>query len=213
MVTKGTMFNARTLLASIATFAALSLPFAAPAFAADSGSALETFKARHSAVVELVKHNAEDAKLQGEVDKLLNYKVLAEKSLGGATHYQERCAPKCDEFEQLLTELIRRNYLDRIRTNTNYEVEYIGEEAKEKYTKVLTRVKYENNGRPESVEVIYKMAKTEDGVWMAIDLSTDGVSLGRTYKHEFKQLHQEGGIELLVSKLKRQLDELKAKGK
>ncbi len=207
------MFNARKLLVSIAAFAALSLPFAAPASAADSGTALETFKARHTAVVDLVKHKADDAKLQGEVDKLLNYKVLAEKSLGGATHYQERCAPKCDEFETLLTELIRRNYLDRIRTNTNYEVEYVGEEAKESYTKVITRVKYENNGRPESVEVIYKMAKTPEGVWMAIDLSTDGVSLGRTYKHEFKQLHQEGGIELLVSKLQRKLDELKAKGK
>ena len=206
------MFNARKLLASIALGGLLSIPFAANVFAADATSALETFKARHSTVVELVKEKAPDEKLQAEVDKLLNFQVLAHKSLGGETHYAERCAPKCGEFESLLTQLIRRNYLDRIRTNTKYRVEYVGEEAREDYTRVITRVHYETNGRPESVEVVYKMARVEGGDWMAIDLSTDGVSLGRTYMHEFKQIHQASGIDGLIQKLKDKLAQLEADG-
>jgi ABC-type transporter MlaC component len=205
------MFSPTKLLASLTLSVLMVLPLTASA--ADAGGALETFKTRHGLVVELVKQHAPDDQLQAQIDQLLNYRVLAEKSLGGATHYEQRCAPQCDDFESLLTDLIRRNYLDRIRADKDYRVEYVGEEVKEKYTKVVTRVKYTSNGRPEEVEVVYKMAKNDAGVWMAVDLVTDGVSLKQTYKYEFKQTIQQGGITLLVDKLRRKLAEITAKAR
>ncbi|MCA9690220.1 MAG: ABC transporter substrate-binding protein [Myxococcales bacterium] len=199
------MFKTRTLLAGLSL--ALLLPFAQAAHAAQS--ALETFKQRHGEVTKLVKAEAPNEELAKSVDSLLNYKELAVRSLGGEAHYTERCAPKCDEFETLLANLIRRNYLDRIRTSKKYDVVYVGEEAKEDYTKVLTRVTFESDGRPQSVEVAYKMTR-EGEAWRVVDIITDGVSLSRTYKYEFKKTHEASGIDGLISKLKDKLAELEA---
>ncbi len=200
------MLSPRKLLAALLFSALLAIPSSASA--SDSGSALETFKARHTAVVKLVRDKAPDEALQREVDKLLNYRVLAEKSLGGAKHYAQRCQPWCSEFELALTELIRRNYLNRIRTDKSYEIEYVGEEVKEKFTKVITRVKYTSSGRPMELEAVYKMAKNSAGEWMAIDIVTDGVSLKRTYMQEFKRSYEQGGMDLVIAQLQRKLSEL-----
>ena len=43
-------------------------------------------------------------------------------------------------------------------------------------------------------------------------IQPDGVSLGRTYMHEFKQIHQASGIDGLIQKLKDKLAQLEADG-
>ena len=97
--------SARTFITGLA-LSLCTLGFAGSAAAAET-SAMDTFKTRHGKVVELVKKRAEAAALQKEVDELLDYKALAETSLGGPARYASKCEPRCAEFEALLTRLIR----------------------------------------------------------------------------------------------------------
>src|SRR5690606_28773252 len=113
--------------------AAAPAPAAAPA-AAPAPTAPTTpsavFKERHSKVLELIKKRADPETLAKEVDQLLDYKALAEASLGGPARFANKCAPRCAEFEALLTRLIRENYLKRIRTDKKYELTIVGEDPK-----------------------------------------------------------------------------------
>jgi len=197
--------TARNLLAGLVLSLASSFVFVAPAGAADG--ALDTFKARHGKVVELVKKGASNEVLQKEVDALLNYKALAETSLGGPTRYAGKCEPRCAEFETLLARLIRENYLKRIRSDKKYEMTYLGEEAKVRGTHVLTQIAMTRDGKPEVVEVVYAMEQTPAG-WQVVDIITDGVSLAKNYRFEFNKILKDKGIDELISRLDSKVSEL-----
>jgi len=199
---------ARKLLAGLALSSLCTLGFAGTAAAADG--AMDTFKAKHNKVVELVKKRAEPAALQKEVDDLLNYKALAETSLGGPARYTSKCEPRCAEFEALLARLIRENYLKRIRTDKKYDLTYVGEETKPRGTHVTTNVSLNRDGKPEVVEVVYVMQQT-GGTWRVEDIITDGVSLAKNYRFEFNKILKDKGINELISRLESKLTELAAK--
>ena len=196
---------ARNFLSGLALSALCTLGFAAPAAAADG--ALDTFKARHNKVVELVKKRAEAPLLQKEVDDLLDYKALAENSLGGPARYAGKCEPRCAEFETLLARLIRENYLKRIRTDKKYELTYVGEEQKARSTHVITNISLTRDGKPEVVEVVYVMHQV-GAVWKCEDIITDGVSLAKNYKFEFNKILKDKGIGELIARLESKLSEL-----
>jgi phospholipid transport system substrate-binding protein len=196
--------TARNLLAGLL----LSLALVTPAAAADG--ALDTFKARHGKVVELVKKGAATEALQKEVDQLLNYNALAIAALGGQARYDGKCQPRCAEFETLLARLIRENYLKRIRSDKKYEMTYLGEEVKTRGTHVRTQIALTRDGKPEVVEVVYVMEQTPEG-WKVDDIITDGVSLAKNYKFEFNKILKDKGIDELISRLEGKVNELAAR--
>lgn len=175
-------------------------------------SALEAFKNQHGKVIELVKKKADDKKLTKEVDRLINYEKLAVAALGGPNRYKNRCEPRCEQFQQLLSRLIRENYLKRIRTNLEYELRYLGEEKQLNGTLVKTLIVVNQNGETSEVEVNYLLS-LEDGVWQVFDIITDRVSLRKTYKYEFNKAFNPGGggIDELIGKLERKLATLAQK--
>lgn len=182
----------------------------APASAADS--AIDAFKAKHEAVVKQVKAGASDAEIQAKVDGLLDYDWLATAALGGPKNYAKVCGERCGEFEDLLTRLIRENYLRMIRKAEKHPVEYLGQvEGRNGIYKVSTRIKVEKNGREQTVTVDYVMHQTSDG-WKVRDIITDDVSLARTYSYEFNKIAKKEGIEGIISKLQGKLAKLEAKG-
>lgn len=197
--------SARHFITGLALTSVCLLGMARPAAAADG--AMDTFKARHGKVVELVKKRADIATLQKEVDALLDYKALAETSLGGPARYAAKCEPRCAEFEALLTRLIRENYLKRIRTDKKYELAYVGEEQKPRGTHVITNVSLSRDGKPEVVEVVYVMHQV-NGVWLTEDIITDGISLAKNYKFEFNKILKDKGINELIARLEAKLTEL-----
>jgi len=179
---------------------------------ADAGSgAMDTFKTRHGAVIQLIKSKADSAKLEAEVDSLLDYHALAETSLGGPRRFAKRCESRCDEFEVLLTRLIRENYLRRIRTDKEYELTYAGEEKRPRHHRVITQIKHTKNGKEEVIEVVYVMHEVGDE-WQVIDIITEGVSLAKNYKYEFNKILKDKGIDELILRLDKKLAELAKKG-
>jgi phospholipid transport system substrate-binding protein len=202
--------SARSLFAG---FVLSSLVFFgyAPAAEAAAPSPSQVFKERHGKVVELVKKRADPDALAKVVDELLDYNALAVTSLGGPARYANKCAPRCAEFEALLTRLIRENYLKRIRTDKKYELTVVGEEAKVGGdVRVITNLSITRDGKPEIVEVVYVMHAVGDS-WKVEDIVTDGVSLAKNYKFEFNKIIRDKGIDELILRLENKLVELAKK--
>ncbi len=175
---------------------------AAPADAPPS--ALEAFKASHQAVVTLVREKASTDKLKAEVDGLLDYDWIAHAALGGERRYTKKCESRCAEYETLLAQLIRENYLKRIRQSDTGTVEYLGEEVRKDKAKVDTRVTFEKDGETQVLEVSYVMHYVE-GRWVARNIITDGVSLSKTYRYEFGKIVRDEGIDGLINRLQTKL--------
>lgn len=175
--------------------------------AVEPPSALEAFRAAQDEILALVRKGASDKQLERKVDAFLDPKWIAEQSLGGPARYKNRCAPRCAEFEALLTKLIRENYLRRIRQADRGTLEYLGEERRKHGTKakVDTRVSFTNDqGTQQSLKISYVLHWV-GGKWVARNIITDGVSLSQTYRYEFNEQLRLGGIDRLIAQLEGQL--------
>ena len=176
-------------------------------------TALETFKKSHEQVDALVDGGADDQALAGAVDSLLDYNWIAKAALGGANKFEKRCAERCGEFTDLLTKLIRRNYLKRIAAKDNGTVVIIREVTRTRKGKVIAKVDTvvtftaPDDGRPQTLEVSYIMHQV-DGRWQVRDMFTDGLSLAKTWKHDFSELYKEGGIDNVITRLELKLSEV-----
>ena len=204
-----TRLRARLLSVSLLTAMAGSVALtSAPSVAHAGDSAIDAFLAKQEAVVKLVEQKASDDKLQEKVDQLLDYEWIAKAALGGPDNYDSVCRDRCDDFNRLLTQLIRENYLRMIRKAEGHPVEYVGQvEGRNKVYKVSTKVQVQKNGRTQVVEVDYVMHEV-DGKWEVRDIITDGVSLAKTYRYEFNKLVKQGGIDTVIRKLEEKLASL-----
>jgi phospholipid transport system substrate-binding protein len=198
------------LCAPAAAFGVLTL-VPQPVEAAVDSDALSTFKAHHESVVKLVKRGAGAKKLQAKVDELLDYDWLAKTALGGEKKYAGACGPKCGEFEALLGQLIRENYLRMVRKAASHEVAYLGEKTgRSGAVKIDTEITLDKNGRKQKLKVSYVMHQS-GGKWQVRDIITDGISLAKTYRHEFKQVLKGEGIVGILTRLQAKIDELATK--
>lgn len=193
--------NVRTCSVSLALISLLAL---APSLAR-AGDAADAFKTKHDRLVELVDQDASDATLGSVIDGLIDYHHLAESSLGGPDNYAKVCGDRCAEFEALLTQLIRANYLRMARQINEHPLAQIEDvEGRGGVHKVTTKVKVERNGRERLVTVEYVMHQV-DGSWQVRDIITDEVSLARTYRHEFAKIAKAEGIDGIIRRLEEKL--------
>lgn len=193
----------RSIIASLTLATVLATP--SVAFAGDE--ALEAFKSQHEDVISLVDSKAADAALSKEVDELLDYKWIAQAALGGPKKYAKRCAPRCAEFEGLLTKLIRENYLKRVRQSDKGSLKYMGVKKKGDKRLVQTKVTYTKHGRTQSLAIGYVMHKEGDR-WVVRNMITDGVSLAKNYRYEFNKVLRDEGIDGLIARLETKLAEV-----
>lgn len=179
---------------------ALSLPSLAHA-----GDAADVFQAKHDTLVDLVGQNASDAKLGKELDAMIDYRALAEASLGGPDNYAKVCGSRCAEFEALLTQLVRESYLRMVRKANQYPVEFVGQvEGRGGAHKVTTKMTVEKNGRQRKITVEYVMHQVGK-TWQVRDIITDDVSLVKTYRHDFHKIAKTEGIDGVIARLEERL--------
>ena len=196
----------------VTTLLALALLVPATATAGGQPGAKEAWSRAHADVMALMDEGAPQAHVSAKVDALLDYRFIAQAALGGASKYQERCGDRCAEFEALVARLVRHGYLARLSAHERAEIEVTGEVVREKATKVDTRVAYTDaEGRRRTVDVAYVMHQVDDR-WVVRDIVTDGVSLAKNHRYEVNRLYREGGIDLVIERLKAKLAELESKG-
>lgn len=201
----------RTFPLLLALTLTMALPHAAAA--ADDASAQQTLQQATTELEALVHADgdgeAKAAKIQARVDALLDYHFITVAALGGPSRWQERCAERCAEVEALLGELIRRNYLARVRARPQGQVEILREHVRAKATKVDTTVRYtDKEGEARVASVEYVMHRVQ-GQWRVRDIRTEGASLAQNYRYEIGKIYARGGIDAVVETLKRKLAHLK----
>jgi phospholipid transport system substrate-binding protein len=176
--------------------AALSLSFVllSPQSLAEGGpGAIESFKASHNEAIAMVDAEADTSQIEARVDELLDYEWIAKEALGGPSRYDEVCGSRCDEFNDLLIELIRERYLKAIRKSAGGELSYGEAEVGKDGTTVNTEVKTKGS----SVEIDYLVGK-KGGKWKVRDITTDDVSLVSSIKKDTGKALDAGGMDQVI---------------
>jgi phospholipid transport system substrate-binding protein len=187
------------LLATLAL--ALSLSF--PAFAAEA----ENFvKGKHTELTELVskaKSKDDEKKLDAAFDAVFDYDGLAKATLKDS--WAQRTPAERAEFTAVLKDLVRNSYRRNIKKTLGYEVDYKGEQDGDAGKVVRTVAHNKSNAREEPVSIDYVVHQV-DGKWQIYDIVTEGSSLIRNYRNQFRKVIEKKGFDELLKRMKAKRD-------
>lgn len=182
---------------------ALALSLSLPAFGAEA----ETFvKGKHTELTELVskaKSADDQKKLDAAFDAVFDYDGLARATLKDS--WEQRTPGERAEFTQLLKDLVRNAYRRNIKNTLGYEVDYKGEQDAETGKVVRTVAHSKKNTREEPVSIDYVVHQV-DGKWLIADIVTEGSSLARNYRSQFRKVIDKKGFDELLKRMKAKRD-------
>jgi len=195
------MSNLRTLRVLALT---ASLLFAAPVLsAATAESFLKTKQSELTDMVKKAKTTADDKKLQGAFDEVLDYDTLAKESL--KEFWDERKPEERKEFQEILSQLVRAAYRKNLKRIAEYDVEYKGEDKGVAGQVVHTVAKSRSKTREEPVTIDY-VVREANGKWRIVDIVTEGSSLVSNYRSQFKRIIKKQGFPELIRRMKTKLE-------
>jgi phospholipid transport system substrate-binding protein len=187
------------LLATLALALSLSLP----AFAAEA----EAFvKGKHTELTELVskaKSKDDEKKLDAAFDAVFDYEGLAKATLKDS--WEQRTPAERAEFTAVLKDLVRNSYRRNIKKTLGYEVDYKGEQDGDAGKVVRTVAHNKSNAREEPVSIDYVVHQV-DGKWQIYDIVTEGSSLIRNYRNQFRRVIEKKGFDELLRRMKAKRD-------
>ncbi len=190
----------------VATFAfalAIGLSLTGSAFAAEA----ENFvKGKHTELTELVskaKTADDEKKLDAAFDAVFDYQGLAKATLKDS--WDARTPAERSEFTLVLKDLVRNAYRRNIKKTLGYEVDYRGEEDGESGKVVRTVAHNKKNNREEPVSIDYVVHQV-DGKWLINDIVTEGASMARTYRNQFRKVVEKKGFDELLKRMKAKRD-------
>jgi phospholipid transport system substrate-binding protein len=196
------MINTRRKVPVLATLA-LALTLSLPAF----GTEAESFvKGKHNELTELVSKakSAEDQKkLDAAFDAVFDYDGLARATLKDS--WEQRTPGERTEFTALLKDLVRNAYRRNIKNTLGYEVDYKGEQDGDAGKVVRTVAHNKKNAREEPVSIDYVVHQVE-GKWLIADIVTEGSSLARNYRNQFRKVIEKKGFDELLKRMRAKRD-------
>jgi len=196
------MTHIRRKVPLLATLA-LALSLSVPAFGAEA----ETFvKGKHTELTELVtkaKSAEDEKKLDAAFDAVFDYDDLARATLKDS--WDQRSPSERTEFTKVLKDLVRNAYRRNIKKTLGYEVDYKGEQDAETGKVVRTVARNKKNLREEPVTIDYVVHQVE-GKWLISDIVTEGSSLARNYRNQFRKVIQKKGFDELLKRMKAKRD-------
>jgi phospholipid transport system substrate-binding protein len=182
--------------------------------AANEGEATRAVRDANETVARLLKRKvtpgtaAEQSVAQQVVSRVrafLDIDELGRRSL--ADHWQRLTADQRQEFLTVLRQLVERNYINGLRANVTYSVDYTGQKERKGFVVVSTAVKTRRNGRPFTIEIDYIVSKHESG-WRAHDVVTDGIGLVENYRAQFNKIMAKEGFDGLLKRMQARLEKM-----
>lgn len=149
---------------------------------------------------KLAKAKASDAKMKREVNKLLDFTLMSQRTL--KKHWSTLDAAKRAEFKKAFQSLLEKKYIKGLRKKADYKVVYKKQSRAGAMAKVTTEVKYVRKGRKRSNEIVYRLRRVGTR-WVIFDVITDDVSMERNYRRSFNRIIKKKGFGELVKKLKK----------
>jgi phospholipid transport system substrate-binding protein len=182
---------------------ALAMGLSLPAFAAEA----ENFvKDKHTELTDLVskaKTPADEKRVDAAFDSVFDYDALAKATLKDS--WDARTPAERVEFTGLLKDLVRNAYRRNIKKTLGYAVDYKGEEDAEAGKLVRTVAHSKTNNREEPVSIDYVVHQV-DGKWLINDIVTEGASMARTYRSQFRKVIEKKGFDELLKRMKAKRD-------
>ena len=164
-----------------------------------AASAEDFVKAKQAELTKLVKQGKSDA----EVDKVLDYRVLAEASL--ADHWADRTPAERDEFTALLSKLVRASYRKNLKKTLGYDVTYKGTEKGKQGEVVRTIAKSQKDARQEPLSIDY-VVRIEAGTPRIVDVVTEGSSMVGNYRASFNRIMKKGGFAEVLKRMRKKAE-------
>jgi len=187
------------LIAALAFALSLSLP----AFGAEAENFVKGKHTELSALVSKAKTADDEKKLDAAFDSAFDYASLAKETLKDS--WEERTPAEREQFTALLKDLVRNAYRRNIKKTLGYDVDYKGESDGEAGKVVRTVAKNRTNAREEPVSIDYVVHQV-DGKWLINDIVTEGSSLVKNYRSQFRRVIKKHGFEELLKRMKAKRD-------
>ena len=168
-----------------------------------SAEAQRFLKGKHAELAALVQKD-EKAKLDKAFDQVLDYEALAKDSLAGS--WDKKTPAEREEFQKLLTELVRGAYKKNLKRTLGYAIEYRGETKIERGVLVKTVAKNAKNAREEPISIDYAMHLVGSR-WKVRDIVTDGSSLVSNYKNQFRRIEKQHGFAELLRRMRSKVEQ------
>lgn len=168
-----------------------------------AGPATDTVRSKQSELFQLLQKSddASKKKIAAVFDEMLDYKRLAEDSLG--EEWGKLKPEQQTEFADLLTQLVRRSYEKNLKKTLDFNIEYLSEKAMGDGSAMIvkTRAVHKTDKREEPIAIDFSMAQ-RDGKWRVKDIITDEISLVSSYKGQFGRIIKKDGFPALITKMK-----------
>jgi phospholipid transport system substrate-binding protein len=188
---------------------------AVPAFAGPAGPGTAAVKSANEKISTLLKQKpvagspAEKdlaSKVTSSVRDFLDIDELGKRAM--ADQWAKLTPAQQTEFLSTLRSLIEANYVNGMRANLDYTIDYTGEAPdKDSNTVVTTQINTKRHGRPYKIEVDY-VVHNEAGKLKAWDVNTDGVGLVENYRAMFNKIISSDGFNGLIAKMKKKQSEV-----
>jgi phospholipid transport system substrate-binding protein len=188
-----------SLLAAFVFAMSLSLP----AFAAEAENFVRGKQSELSALVSKTKSAEDEKKLDAAFDAVFDYDSLAKQTLKDS--WEQRTPAERTEFTNVLKDLVRNAYRKNLKKTLGYDIDYKGELDADSGKLVKTVARNAKNSREEPVSVDYLVHQV-DGKWLINDIVTEGSSLVRNYRNQFRRVIQKHGFDELLKRMKTKRD-------
>jgi ABC-type transporter MlaC component len=192
----------------------LLLLLVATAFADKPGPGTASVKTANEKIAALLKQKVpagspaekdQATKVTSSVRDFLDIDELGKRAM--ADQWAKLTPAQQTEFLSTLRSLIEANYVNGLRANLDYTVDYTGESTnKDGDTVVTTQINTKRHGHPYKIEVDY-VVHGDAGKLKAWDVNTDGVGLVENYRAMFNKIITSDGFSGLIAKMKKKQTE------
>ena len=182
-------------------------------FSARGGEPTDQVKATTEQILSVLRdpkwtspsqHKEQVDTIQKLISERFDWEAISQGCLG--RHWRDRSAAEKREFQSLLENFLRRNYVDKITSSyTNLvEVRYLNEKVIDISASVQTKVVTQKTEA--SVEYRLRKKSAASG-WKVYDALIEGVSLVKNYRVQFDEIINSSSFEKLVARIKKRIEE------
>lgn len=179
-----------------------TLFFSQPAFADDKKEAEEVLKGKLETVILVLekKELNEEGKKKEIVEivtPMFNFSLMSKLTLG-KKHWPSFTKEQKERFTELFTKRLKDSYLDKMMLYTDEKIEYKESVQVKKKVHIPTILTSKDN----KISMLYKLHKSKQG-WRIYDIEIQGVSLIRSYRHQFDEILRSKTVDDLLAKLEK----------
>lgn len=142
------------------------------------------------------KKKERDDRLRKIVFSVFDFTEMAKRSLG--SHWRRLAANERQEFVSLFTELLEKNYADKVDLYNGEKVLYTREVLDKDYAEVSSKI---ISRKRQEISVNYRLHRP-DGTWRIYDIIVENISLVNNYRAQFNRVMTNSSYEELIKILK-----------